>query len=297
MRRTWAALAVLSLAVPGPAGADAAYTKEVGAWRAAREERLKAPGGWLSVVGLTWLKEGSNTVGSDRTSDVVLPAPAPAKVAVIDLAQGKASVTVESGVKVTSKDAPVTAMALRPDTAKDGPDVLTFGSLSFFVIERGGRYAIRLKDDASPRRKQFTGLKWFPVREDYRVVAKFEPHPMTKRILIPTFIGTEEEMVSPGFVTFELNGVKHRLEPVLEESDAKELFFIFKDLTSGKETYPAGRFLYTPLPKDGTVTIDFNKAYSPPCAFTAFATCPLPPKQNRMETRVEAGEKRPAGSH
>jgi uncharacterized protein len=295
MRRAWALAALLSLAVPARAPADTAYTKEIEAWRTKREERLKADGGWLTVVGLNWLKEGPNTLGSDRASDIVLPSSAPARLGVIELAGGKASVRVEPGVKVTLNGAPVTTTDLRPDTAQDGPDVLVLGPLSLHVIERGGRYAIRLKDNESVRRRQFTGLKWFPVKEQYRVQARFQPHPASKRILIPNILGTEEEMVSPGYVVFQLNGVEHRLEPVLEEPGAKELFFIFRDRTAGKDTYPAGRFLYSPLPKDGTVTLDFNKAYTPPCAFTAFATCPLPPKQNRLETRVEAGEKRPPG--
>jgi uncharacterized protein (DUF1684 family) len=295
MRRTWAVAALVSLAMPPLAGADAAYKKEIEAWRTKREERLRADGGWLTVVGLNWLKEGPNTLGSDRGNDIVLPAPAPAKVGVIELSKGKASVRVQPGVRVTANQAPVTAMDLRPDTAKDGPDVLVLGPLALHVIERGGRYAVRVKDKESVRRRQFTGLKWFPVREEYRVQARFQPHAVNKRILIPNVLGTEEEMISPGYVTFQLNGVEHRLEPVLEDPSAQELFFIFRDGTAGKDTYPAGRFLYTPLPKDGTVVLDFNQAYSPPCAFTAFATCPLPPKQNRMETRVEAGEKRPAG--
>src|SRR5688572_12231191 len=120
-------------------------------------------------------------------------------------------------------------MALRPDSAKDGPDVLVLGPLALHVIERGGRYAIRLKDNQSARRRQFTGLKWFPVKEQYRVQARFQPHAASKRILIPNVLGTEEEMVSPGYVVFQLNGLEHRLEPVLEDPDAQELFFIFRD--------------------------------------------------------------------
>jgi uncharacterized protein len=295
MRRTWAVAALLAVASPPSLRADAAYTKEVESWRAKREERLRADGGWLTVVGLNWLKEGANTFGSDRANDVVLPSPAPPRAGVIELAQGKLNVRVEPGARVTAAGSPVTAMALRADTAKGGPDVLVLGPLALHVIERGGRYAIRLKDNQSVRRRQFTGLKWFPVKEQYRVQARFQPHAASKRILIPNVLGTEEEMVSPGYVVFQLNGTEHRLEPVLEDPEAQELFFIFRDRTAGKETYPAGRFLYAPLARDGLVTLDFNKAYSPPCAFTAFATCPLPPKQNRMETRVEAGEKRPPG--
>jgi uncharacterized protein (DUF1684 family) len=138
--------------------------------------------------------------------------------------------------------------------------------------------------------KEFTGLRWFPVQEDYRVEGRFVPYTSAKTIAVPNILGQVEEMPSPGYVAFTIGGREVRLDPVLEEPGASELFFIFRDQTTGKETYPAGRFLYAAMPKDGRVTLDFNKAYSPPCAFTPFATCPLPPKQNRLPVRIEAGE-------
>jgi uncharacterized protein (DUF1684 family) len=163
-----------------------------------------------------------------------------------------------------------------------------------YVIERGGRFALRVKDPESARRRSFRGLDWFPVRESYRVTARFVPYEPPKAIPIANVLGTVEPMPSPGYVVFSLNGREFHLDPVLEDPAAKELFFIFRDETAGKQTYPAGRFLYADLPKDGRVVLDFNKAYSPPCAFTSFATCPLPPRQNRLDVRIEAGEKRPA---
>ncbi len=188
-------------------------------------------------------------------------------------------------------------MELRADTASGGPDVLVLGPLSLQVIERGGRYGIRLKDNASARRREFAGLQWYPVSEAHRVVARFVPHATPKTIPIANVLGQEDQQPSPGYVVFTIGGQEVRLEPILEAPDAKELFFIFKDPTAGRDTYPAGRYLYTDLPKDGAVTLDFNKAYSPPCAFTAYATCPLPPPQNRLPVRIEAGEKKPAPLH
>ena len=283
------------LAVAAAAGTP--YVAEVEQWRAKREERLKADGGWLTVSGLFWLKDGANTLGSAPGNDIVLPASAPARLAVVDFTGGKATVRVEPGVRVLSGDKPVTTMELKADTASGGPDVLVHGPLSLQVIERGGRYGIRLKDNQSPRRREFAGLQWYPVNQAHRLTARFVPHAAPKTIPIANVLGQEDQQPSPGYVVFTLGGKELRLDPILEAPDAKELFFIFKDKTAGRDTYPAGRYLYTELPKDGVVTLDFNKAYSPPCAFTAFATCPLPPPQNRLTVRIEAGEKKPAPLH
>jgi uncharacterized protein (DUF1684 family) len=175
--------------------------------------------------------------------------------------------------------------------AEGAPTVVALGALTFQVIKRGERYAIRLKDMRSQQRAAFKGLEWFPVREDHRVHARFVSHPSPRSIPIVNVLGMVEPMRSPGYAEFRLKGRTLRLHPVLETSDATELFFIFKDQTSGRETYGAGRYLYAPMPSNGTVELDFNKAYSPPCAFTAFATCPLPPKENRLPIRIEAGER------
>jgi uncharacterized protein len=277
------------------AAASSPYVAEVEQWRAKREERLKADGGWLTVSGLFWLKDGANTFGSAPGNTIVLPAAAPPRAGVIDFSGGKASVRVEPGVRILSGDKPVTAMDLRADTASGGPDVLVLGPLSLQVIERGGRYGIRLKDNQSARRRDFAGLAWYPVSEAYRVTARFVPNASPKTIPIANVLGQEDQQPSPGSVIFAMNGREVRLDPILEEPEAKELFFIFKDATAGKDTYPAGRFLYAEMPKDGQVVLDFNKAYSPPCAFTSFATCPLPPRQNRLDVRIEAGEKKPQG--
>jgi hypothetical protein len=153
-----------------------------------------------------------------------------------------------------------------------------------------------MKDKQSPLLEEFTGLRWFPVREEYRVNSRFVPYSSPKKVPVPNILGQVEQLPSPGYVVFTVGGKEVRLDPVLEEPDATELFFIFRDQTAGKETYPAGRFLYTPMPKDGALVLDFNKAFSPPCAFTPYATCPLPPRQNRLAVRIEAGEMR-SGHH
>jgi uncharacterized protein len=285
-------LTYAALAIPAP---DPAYRAEIERWRQQREARLKAEDGWLSVAGLFWLDEGMNRFGTGRDNSIVLPAgAAPARAGTFELRQGKVSVRVEPGVTVTAAGKPVTAMELRSDVPGP-PDVLTLGRLSLQVIARGGRYGIRMKDPESETRRSFAGLRWFPVRDDLRLAARFVPWPSPRTIPIPNVLGQVNDLPSPGYAEFTVAGRRLRLEPVIEEPGAKELFFIFRDQTAGQETYPAGRFLYAPMPTDGVVVLDFNKAYSPPCAFTAYATCPLPPPQNRLPVRIDAGEKNPPG--
>ena len=257
------------------ATAETPYQSSIEQWRRHREASLKADGGWLTVAGLFWLKDGVNTVGTDPSCDIVLPR-GPAKAGVFEFHNGKTTFRPASGP----------AMELKSD-AEGEPDQVKLDSLTMFVIHRGQRYGIRMKDTESKFRKEFTGLHWYPVNESYQVTAKFVPNPPGKTIAVPNILGETEQELSPGYVLFTLNGQSLRLDPVVE---GKELFFIFHDQTSGKETYPPGRFLYSDFPKDGKVELDFNKAYNPPCAFTPFATCPLPPKQNRLPIRIEAGE-------
>jgi uncharacterized protein (DUF1684 family) len=299
MKALIAGLALSALAArPAPAerAVAPAYKAEIEAWRGDRETRLKAPSGWLSLAGLFWLKPGANTLGSAAGSDVALPsAAAPDRAGVIELQGREVTLRLSPGVAGSIKGREVTTTPLATD--KDGePDVLTLGRLSLYVIERSGRLAVRVKDPESPVRRSFRGLQWFPVDEAWRVNARFVPHEAPRTVELADVTGAVQKMTAPGYVVFEHGGRELRLEPVLEQEDAKELFFIFKDETSGRETYGAGRYLYAPLPREGTVVIDFNKAYSPPCAFTRFATCPLPPRQNRLAVRVDAGEKH-AGGH
>ena len=279
-----AALTLLFLHA-GPQG----YRAEIEQWRRHHQAALQAEDGWLTVVGLFWGKEGRNTVGADPTNDIVLPkGSAPAQVGVFEFHDAKTTFQAASGVKVTVNGQLLASAPLKPDTS-GAADLLRIRDLTMFVIERGGRYAIRLKDKNSSARRDFHGLDYFPVNERYRVRAKFVPYWPPKKISIPNILGRTEEDTSPGYVVFTLDGREFRLVPV---NSGDMLFFIFKDLTAGKETYPAGRFLYTLLPEKGEVELDFNKAVNPPCAFTAYATCPLPPKENILSVRIAAGEKR-----
>jgi uncharacterized protein len=285
-----AALAVAP--VGGRAAAEDAYHAEIRQWRLAREESLKKEGGWLSVAGLFWLKAGKNRFGADPDNDIVLPeGSATGHSGAFDLRGGKVIVTLDPGVQArVAGQAVSNGRELRSDSS-GGPDVLELGRLRLYVILRGERLGIRLKDPESAARKTFTGLSWFEVSPAARVRARFVAYDKPKAIRVPDILGQSSDMPSPGYCSFPWDGKEVRLEGVFEEEDAKELFFIFRDLTSGKETYPAGRFLYTELPKDGEVTLDFNKAYNPPCAFIPYATCPLPPPQNWMPVAVRAGEK------
>ncbi len=253
--------------------AASAYQSEIDGWRRAREAGLRKDGGWLTVTGLFWLRDGPNRFGRDASNDIVLP-DGPAHAGVLELHNGKVTVTVGA-----------TARPLAADSA----DAATVGRLSLFVIQRGDKYGIRLKDPDSQLRRDFHVLDYFPAREEFRVTAIYVAEP--RKIQIANVLGQTEPMDSPGYAVFRLHGQELRLYPVFEEPDARSLFFIFRDQTSGKETYGAGRFLDTDLPKDGQVVLDFNRAYNPPCAFTPYATCPLPPQENRLPARIEAGEK------
>jgi hypothetical protein len=281
---------VAGLAAPA---ADPAYRAGIEKWRRDREAGLWAEGGWLSVAGLFWLDEGPNRFGSAPGNAIVLPAgTAPPVAGTFELRQGSVTVRAEPGVSLTTAGKSVATMTVRSDDPGP-PDVLKLGRLSMQVIVRGGRHGIRLKDPEAPTRREFAGLRWFPVREDMRITGRFVAWPAPHPIPIANVLGQVNDLPSPGYVEFTLEGRPLRLEPVFEEPGAKELFFIFRDATAGHETYPAGRFFYSPMPRDGQVVLDFNKAYSPPCAFTAYATCPLPPSQNRLSVPIEAGEKDP----
>jgi uncharacterized protein (DUF1684 family) len=284
------------IAILAAAGVSAAepprspYAEEILKWREQREARLKADGGWLTVAGLFWLKEGANSFGADPECDIALPqGPAPVRAGVIEFREGKTVVKMAPGTDATVDGKPITQLELKADDPGP-PDVVTMGPLTMHVIKRGERYAIRLKDMNSRFRREFTGLRWYPVNERYRITARFEPYDPPRMVRVPTVLGTTEEMPCPGAAVFTLEGKEVRVEPVLEQPADKELFLIFKDATAGKETYPSGRFLYAPMPQDGKIVLDFNKAYNPPCAFTPYATCPLPPEQNRLEVSIEAGE-------
>jgi uncharacterized protein (DUF1684 family) len=221
--------------------AAASYQSEISEWRKAREARLLKDDGWPTVVGLFWLRDGANTFGRDKSNDVPLP-DGPARAGTFTLKNGKVTLTMNGSSREVATD-------------KSEPTVKV-GRLSLFAIKRGDKYGIRLKDPESEYRRNFAGLQYYPVRAAYKVTGKFVPQP--RKIPILNIIGQTEQMECPGYVEFRLQGKVLRLFPVLEEPDAKELFYIFKDLTSGKETYGAGRFLYSGMPEKGKVVLDFN---------------------------------------
>ena len=271
---------------------DNGYVASIERWRQERVARLKADDGWLTVAGLFWLHEGDNSVGSASGDAIQLPR-GPAHAGRFEFRGGKVTFHADpgSGAKVNGKA--VSNAPLRADNDTGGPDQVTLGDLTMFPIRRGDRVGIRLKDKQSEYRREFTELHWYPVREEYHVTARWVAYDKPHMLTIPNILGQTEQEPSPGYAEFKLHGHEYRLEPVLEDD---QLFFIFRDETSGKETYGAGRFLYADVPKGRTVVLDFNKAYNPPCAFTPYATCPLPPKQNRLAVRIEAGELK-YGSH
>ncbi len=269
--------------------ADDEYARQIAKFQAAREAELKADDGWLTVVGLDWLKEGVNRVGSEAGAEVQLPPVAPKRAGIITLKSGQASFSPDLQAIVTLNGQPTKAGPLRTDR-----DILAVGRIKFFVIKRPDGLAVRVKDNDSATRREFTHLRWFPVDPAWRFEARYTEFEQPETIMLDTLAGGRQQHSSPGYVTFTKDGKEYRLDPVLE---GDRLFFVIRDQTSGKSTYGGARFVYTSLPKDGKVILDFNQAINPPCAFTAFATCPLPPPQNRLPMPVTAGEMNYGAQH
>ena len=275
---------------------DPAYLADIETWHAKRIERLKSPTGWLSLAGLYWLKEGENKFGSDSSNQLIFPKKALPFCGSFSLIGGKVTLKAEKNAPIVHNGKSVSQMELRSD-ADSNTTVLQMNSFRFFVIKRGQEYAIRLRDTENPLITAFTGIERYPVDTDWRVEARFEPYDPPKNIEVPTIMGTVNSSQCPGALVFDIEGENYRLEPILEEG-SDELFIIFGDKTNGAETYGGGRFLYSKKPAaDNKVIIDFNKAYNPPCVFTEFATCPLPPAQNKLPIKVLAGEKKWGNKH
>lgn len=292
---------MLALAAAGCGGREApvdpAHLAEVESRHAARIERLRDEAGWLTLVGLHPLHDGANTVGSAADAGARLPATAPARLGVVTAdAAGftfAADPDLDPGARVyrlvDGDTVAVTTVAMAPDVPGP-PTVLRSGSLLFQVIVRGGRGFLRVKDRESEVRRGFTGIERYPVGGRWRVTARLEPHDPPRGVMVPDVLGNLEESPSPGTLVFELEGRECRLTPM--GGPGEELFIVFADATSGDETYGGGRFLSADPPRpDGTVVLDFNLATNPPCAFTPYATCPLPPQGNTLPVAVRAGEK------
>lgn len=273
------------------ARAQSDYVKAVEKWRSDAEASLKKETGWLTVAGLFWLKEGINTVGAGENFDVRLTDNFKrGKFGEIDFKNGAATLKVESGVEAQSDGKSISAPVDLVSDEKEKPTEIRTGSQMFYLIRREDRFGIRLKDSNSEARRNFKGRHWFPIDKSCKVTARFEAFPEPKEVMIPNVLGGNFKMKSPGLLKFTVKGKECSLQPVTEDDGT--LFIIFSDMSNRNETYKSGRFLYADKPVNGEAVLDFNKAENPPCAFTPYATCPLPPPQNKLEVEVKAGEKR-----
>lgn len=274
--------------------AKLAYEREVRDWRHERQERLLRPDGFLSLVGLHWLKPGATYVGSAQDNGTRL-ALGPPQVGLLDVRKdGTVTLRVADGAEVTVDGEPAKGTVTLVPDSQGKPTVVGFnrGDASFVLIERGGRFALRVRNAMARTRTSFPGIDYFDIDPGFRFEARFEAHPPGKTIDIVNMLGMVEPMANPGRVLFEKDGKQYSLE-ALDEGDG-ELFFVFADRTSGHQSYPASRFLYAkPAGPDGKVVLDFNRAYNPPCAYTPYSTCPMPPPENRLDLAVTAGEKKP----
>ena len=282
--------------------AQGAYSQtDEQAWRTQHAADLQRPDGWLSLIALEWLQPGETSIGSAQENRIHLPTTVPAHVAILKLENNAVTLAppnegFPSGLQIDG--APAKPQALRADQDKDKFNAhVTIGTLNFYVIKRGDKFALRIKDAKSPSLLEFHGLKWFEPNPAYRVTAKWTPYVPAKSVSLLTLVGTEYSEPVPGFAEFTLQGKTFRLEPVLEDPNNPKLFFILKDTTSAESTYPACRFLYTTFPSHGVdqpgeLLLDFNHLENPPCAYTPYATCPLPPAGNRLAIALPVGEQR-----
>ncbi len=266
------------------------YEAEINDWFKQRERRLTSPDSWLSLAGLFWLQEGENTFGSDKSNAIIFPNKVPSFLGSIYVLNGKVKVILKKEVDVTIDDKRLRESTLKSD-ADGKATMMKSGSLSWYVIKRGEQFLIRLKDSVNPALKNFTGIERYPVDKHWRVKARLEPHDSPKKLEIANVLGQISQVDCPGALVFELDGKEYRLDPQGKPAD-KSYFLNFSDETSGRKTYGAGRYLLVDAPDStGYTYIEFNKAYNPPCAFSPYATCPLPPKQNHILTEIRAGEK------
>jgi len=291
LRRPFQLLTTAVLLLAGAVFAEeTSYSQSVEKWRSDYQAALTSDTGWLTVSGLFWLHEGDNTFGSNASNAIVLPPSAPGHAGNFEFHSGKTVAHINPGVTVLLNGQPIQTIELRPDAPTDR---LILGDLTLFVHASGQRLAIRMKDKNSKLRKDFTGLHWFRVDPSFHVPAQYIPYEQPKQLDSQNVLGDPIKMEVVGYLSFSLNGRPFRLE--VEPEKTGGFFIVFRDLTAGKDTYPASRFIDTDPPKDTSegkiVDLDFNKAYNPPCAYNPYTTCPLPLPGNRLQIAIPAGEK------
>lgn len=270
---------------------DVVFSAQTRVWQDTRRAELVAPDGWLSLIGLHRIELKSHFIGSGQTAGIRLTM-GPAKLGLLQSGDGAYAFTPERGVAVTLDGVPVRGRVQLQSDADAAPSALGFddGKGALSIIERGGAAFVRARHDDAPTRRRFTGIDYWPTAREWQVDAQFVPAAVGATLPIANILGMVEEMPTPGSVAFEREDVRYTLQ-ALDGGDGT-LFLIFADRTSGHGSYSAGRYLDAPAPgTDGRLQLDFNRAYSPPCAFTAFATCPLPPAGNRLDLAIPAGEK------
>lgn len=268
---------------------DHEYVKQIEKWREQRLNRLKSPDSWLSLAGLYWLETGENTFGRNSENDFIIDKKSiPPRIGVFILENETVRFKTSAGVKVIHQGQPITEINLENDSSGK-PTILEWGSLSWYIIKREKQLGVRLKDARHPRIQQLKQIDAFPVDKNWKIKAVLERYTKSRIMQIPTVLGTVEQQSSPGVLVFQIGGNEYRLHPGGNDGD---LFVIFGDLTNTHETYGGGRFLVVEKPDEkGETWIDFNQAYNPPCVFSPFATCPLPPEENQLPLRLVAGEK------
>jgi uncharacterized protein (DUF1684 family) len=301
VRTLFAALALAIVLVSAAQPKDAAWQEEITSWRAQHAVELQKPDGWLALAGLEWLEPGDTSFGAAKDNKIHLPPSGPAHMGVLHL-DGE-TVTLSppaggfpAGFLLDGKPAQTQTLHADPDHDKNNPR-MTIGTLNMYVIHRGERFALRIKDAKSAALSGFHGLKWYAPNQAYRVTARWIPYAPQKTFTIATLIGTSYPAQVPGSAEFLLHGKTYRLDPILEDPQVARLFFVLRDATSATKTYGACRFLYTGFPdhgldKPGELVLDFNRLENPPCAYTPYATCPLPPRQNRLPIPLPVGEQR-----
>lgn len=288
---------VPSVAKPGVD--SAAYASETAAWRVKRLDAIAGPDGWSTLAGLFWLDSATYTIGSDaKASTITLPPDNTApRLGTLMRTDSTYRFAAAPGVVAMVDTTRIDTISLATDRSTT-PTVLRVGSVTYHLIVRGGRQALRVKDSAYVLRREFKGLDYFPLDTSMRVLARLVPHATPRTLRILNVIGQTDEYRSPGMLEFTIGGTPYNLTAAYEGRDTTQYFVIFRDETSRDSTYPAGRFLYSsPADRTGHTILDFNRAYNPPCAFTPFATCPLPPAENMLKGALKAGEKRYAGPH